>query len=159
MKLSQTLLPALASLSLALTPACTQKSAEKPALTEQDRELCDLAIRHTRYSIGAIYILKVQYPDKMEYPISSDYTAHAGEGIDLYTKTQLVEQNLISSREMLMRDCDARFDDEKPALRTCEDEGGNAWCKLDLSQLRNKVKALTSGNAVEHDFFLSKEDK
>lgn len=160
MKLSQVLLPAFASFSLALAPACAQKPAEKPALTEQDRELCDLAIEHARYSIGAVGLLKVRYPDKMTRPIiSNDYPFNATSELDLYSRTQALEQNLLLSREMLLRNCDTRFDDEKPERRTCKYESGDTWCNMNPPKLRDRIKELLSGNTIEHDFFLPQEDK
>lgn len=112
MKLSQTFLPVLATLSLALTPACTQKPAEKPALTERDRKLCDLAIRYARSSIGAVYVYGTHHPDKVSFPLADDSQR------ELIEKLSTLDRNLILAEEMLIRNCDERFNGEKPELRT-----------------------------------------
>ncbi len=112
MKLSQTFLPVLTALSLALTPACTQKPAEKPELTDRDRKLCDLAIRYARSAIGAVYVYPNHHPEKVSFPLAN------GNQRELVEKLSVLDENLILAEEMLIRNCDERFYAEKPELRT-----------------------------------------
>lgn len=120
MKLSQIALPALTTLSLALTPACTDKPkvAAETEITKQDK-LCDLAVDYTRLALAATYhISPAREPLENAIPEGSD----SRKALD---QTLVSTKELILSSEMLERNCDAdatTHDDKKKIVAQLKGE-------------------------------------